>query len=157
MIRPRLFLLISGFMLVLNCALVKPGINLDAEEETIRKLATDLAASFKRRDMERYLSHLAPDVVIQQEATAPIIGKATLRALFEEYFRMPFTDYVLETRTVVLAASGDLAYSIVATKIVFGETEGPGKATIIWRKSDGQWKAVVINHSLDISGAPWTE
>jgi hypothetical protein len=37
MLRFGSFLLITAFMLVLACALVKPGTNLGAEEETIRK------------------------------------------------------------------------------------------------------------------------
>ncbi|MFC1544946.1 serine hydrolase domain-containing protein [Gemmatimonadota bacterium] len=35
------------------------------------------------------------------------------------HIKMPYTDYVLKTRNVVVARSGELAFSIVASKVVF--------------------------------------
>ena len=158
MIRFRLFLLISGLLLVLACALVKPGIDLDAEKEKIRKLTTDLRDAELRRDMEAILSYLAPEAVIQLDGVPikgpkTITGTTAIRAVFEQVFKMPFTDIVLEPRTVVMAASGDLAYEIGTLKIVFEGPEGrtivPGRSTSIWRKFDSRWKAVVLNVSMD--------
>jgi uncharacterized protein (TIGR02246 family) len=146
------------FLLVLACAPAKPGIDLAAEKQTIRKLTTEWLAAEKRRDLEASLSYLAPEAVIQLDGVpikgpTDITGKTAIRAMYEEIFEMPFTDMVWEPRTLVLAESGDLAYEIGTMKITFegpeGRTEAPGKATIIWRKLDSRWKAVVLNVSMD--------
>jgi ketosteroid isomerase-like protein len=111
--------------------------------------------------MEAILSYLAPDAVIQPEGAPTIEGTAAIRSLYEEFFKMPYTDLVMEPRTVVVAESGDLAYDIGPWKMVFegeeGPTEAPVKSTIVWRKLNGQWKAVVLSFSMDTPPAPATE
>jgi uncharacterized protein (TIGR02246 family) len=162
MIRLCLFLSILGLFLVLACAPAKPVIDLAAEKETIRKLTPDLLDAELRRDMEASLSYFAPDAVIQLEgARIPgpptVTGTAAIRAMYQEIFEMPYTDIVWEPQTIVIAASGDLAYEIGTMKIVFegpdATTVAPGKATIIWRKSDNQWKASIMHVS---TGEPYT-
>ncbi len=143
--------------LAVACAPGMPPVDLVAEEAAIRQLTTDWFAAETRRDMEASLSYLAPDAVIQSEGAPTIIGVSAMRALYEEFFQAPFTDVVMEPRTVVVAASGDLAYDIGPWKMVFaspeGQTEAPGKSTIIWRKVEGQWKAVVMSFSMDTAPA----
>jgi len=161
MIHFRFFLLISGLLLVPACALVKPGVNPDAEQESIRKLSSEMAAAVARRDLEASAAFLAPQAVIQRESSPAITGAVAIRAMFEEIFDSPYMDYVWETETVELAATGDLAYEIASFNVVFEGRDGrmgvPGKATIIWRKSGDQWKAVVMNYSMDVPGAPWLQ
>jgi uncharacterized protein (TIGR02246 family) len=138
-----------------------PEIDLADEEQAIRKLTTDWFADEIRRDMEASLSYLAPDAVIQPEGAPTIEGTAAIRCLWEEFFKMPYTDLVMEPRTVVVAESGDLAYDIGPWKMVFegeeGRTEAPVKSTIVWRKLNGQWKAVVLSFSMDTPPAPATD
>ena len=162
MIRFRLFLSILGLFLVLACAPSKPGIDLAAEKETIRKLTNDLLNAELRRDMEATLSYLAPDAVIQLvgaqiQGPSTVTGTTAIRAMHEEIFEMPYTDVVWEPRDILLPSSGDLAYQIGTVRIVFegpdATTIAPGELTIIWRKSDSQWKAAVLNVSM---GEPYT-
>ena len=161
MIRFCLFLLISGLMLVLSCALSKSGTNLTAEREAIHKLSSEMLSAVARRDLEASISFMAPDAIIQREASPIITGTTAIRAMIEEIFESPYMDFVWETETVELAATGDLAYEIAAFKVVFDGPDGrmgvPGKATIIWRKTDGHWQAVVWNYSMDVPGAPWIQ
>lgn len=135
------------------CAPGAPAVDLAAEEVAIRRLTADWFAAETRRDIEASLSYLAPDAVIQPEGAPTITDMTAMRGLYEEFFQVPFTDLVMEPRTVVVAASGDLAYDIGPWKIVFegpyGRTEAPAKSTIIWRKVEGQWKAVVMSFSMD--------
>ena len=139
----------------------EPVVDVVAEEEAIRKLTTDWFADELRRDMEASLSYLAPDAVLQLEGAPTIVGTTAIRAAYEEFFKTPFTDWVMEPRTVVVAASGDLAYDIGSFKMVFegpeGRTEVPQKSTIIWRKLEDQWKCVVLAFSNDIPPAATSE
>ncbi len=139
----------------------EPVVDIAAEEEAIRKLTTDWFADELRRDMEASLSYLAPDAVLQLEGAPTIVGTTAIRAAYEEFFKLPFTDWVIEPRIVVVAASGDLAYDIGSFKMVFESPEGrkeePQKSTIIWRKLDGQWKVVVCCFSSDTPPGPTAE
>jgi len=136
-------------------------IDLDTEEQTIRKLTADWFADEVRRDVDASLSYIASDVVIQPEGAPTINGIAAMRSLYEEVFKMPFVDLVMEPRTVVVAASGDLAYDIGPWKMVFegenGRTEAPHKSNIIWRKLNGQWKIVALSYSMDTPPATATD
>ncbi len=111
--------------------------------------------------MEASLSYLAPDAVVQAGGSPTLVGIHAMRSFYEEFFKIPYTDVVMEERTVVVASSGDLAYDIGPWKLVFegpeGVTESPGKSTIIWRKFDGQWKCVVMTFSMDAPAAASTD
>ena len=139
----------------------EPAVDLAAEEKAIRKLTTDWFADELRRDMEASLSYLAPDAMFQLEGAPTIVGTTAIRAAYEEFFKLPFTDWVMEPRIIVVAASGDLAYDIGSFKMVFegpeGRTEAPQKSTIIWRKLEDQWKCVVLAFSNDTLPAPTSE
>ena len=84
-----------------------------------------------------------------------------MRAAYEEFFKIPFTDWVMEPRTVFVAESGDLAYDLGSFKMVIEDsedrTEIPQKSTNIWRKLEGQWKCVVMTFSSDTPPSPPSE
>jgi ketosteroid isomerase-like protein len=152
-VRYHLLVLALVTSLAVACAPGSPEVDLAAEEAGLRQSTTEWFAAEVRRDMEACLSYVAPDVVIQPEGAPTITGVTEMRALYEEFFEVPFTDLVMEPRTIVVAQSGDLAYDLGGWKMIFegpdGKTEAPGKSTIIWRKIDGEWKAVVMSFSMD--------
>ncbi len=144
---------ILAFSVSVACVSSQPDVDLGAEEETIRKLTTNWFADETRRDMEASLSYLAPNAVIQPEGGPTLVGIDAMRSLYEELFKIPYTDLVMQQRTVVVASSGDLAYDIGPWKMVSAGPdvviETPGKSTLSWRKLDGQWKCVVMSFSMD--------
>jgi len=131
----------------------EPAVDVEAEKEVIRKLTTEWFDAELRRDMEACLSNFAPDAVLHVEGATAIVGISGIRAGYEEFFKLPFTDWVMEPRTVFVSKSGDLAYDFGSFKMVIedseGRTEVPSKNTIIWRKLEGQWKCVVITGTND--------
>lgn len=144
-----------------NLKLSAPDIDLEAEEQAIRSLMANWFADEVRRDMEASLSYMTPDVVIQAEGAPTISGIDAARSLYVGFFEIPYVDLELLPRTVVVAASGDLAYDIGPFNFVFegenGRTEAPAKSTIIWRKLDGKWKAVAVSFSTDTPPATSSE
>ncbi len=95
------------------------------------------------------------------EGAPAIVGTTANRAFYEEFFKIPFTDWVIEPRTIVVSESGDLAYDIGSFKMVIegpeGRKEEPQKSTIVWRKLEGKWKVVVCCFTYDSPQAPASE
>ena len=136
-----------------------PKVDTAAEAQVVRKRYADWVEAEKRRDLEAALSFLAPDAVVQGGDAPAIKGLAAARALWKEIFAIPYTDMVdVEPRTVVVAQAGDMAYDYGNFKIILpglnGHTEVRAKSLVVWKKVDGQWKAVVDTFSMDAPSAP---
>ena len=132
-------------------------VDLEAEERTVREVSEAWFAAELRRDEEACLAPLAPEFTVQTEGYRTITDLATMRSYWEDFFKVPYIDIVLEPRDVVVAASGDIAYDIGPWTVVFDEdgqrSEATGKSTIIWRKLGGQWKSVLLSFSMDAAPA----
>ena len=142
-----------------GCALTKQAqVDLAQEAQIIRQLTNDFIAAETRRDMEASMGFLAPDAIIQPAGAPTINTPEGMRALYKEFFALPYTDIVMEPRTVVVAPSGDMAYVVGPWRMVTaskaGKQEDLGKSTIIWKKTNGEWKAVVMTFSGDAAPAP---
>ena len=152
---------IMGLSISVACSASQPGLDLEAEEQEIRQLTTEWFAAEERRDVEASLSYLAPNTVIQPAGVPTVYGIDEMRTFYEGFFEIPYTAIVMEPRTVVLAASGDLAYDIGTWRVVYegenGRREEPGKSTIIWRKFNGEWKAVSMSFSMDFVATASTD
>jgi len=160
--RIHLTLVMTGLLLGAACTPPAPNIDLVAEEQAVRETSAAWFATEVRRDLEAALSYLAPDAVIQGEGI-PTMSKAGMGSYWEEvFFPTPYADIVLsEPRTIVVAASGDIAYDIGPWMVVFeGEDspiEVPGKSAIVWRKSGDQWKSVFMSFSFDAPAVAATD
>lgn len=71
-----------------------------------------MVAADNRRDLEASISFLAPNAVVQREASPAITGTTVIRTMFEESFKSPFKEFLWETRTIVLATKGEFAYEL---------------------------------------------
>src|SRR5262245_7097701 len=128
-------------------------VDLKAEEETIRKLTDQCFSAERQRDLERSLSFLAPDVVLQLEGAPEMRGLEAARQLFQGFFATPFVDLIQGPRAVTVAQSADLAYDVGEWQIVLDSDEGkselPAKSLIVWQKQSGEWKVVGLSFSLN--------
>jgi len=153
--RNQSVLVVFGIWALVGCAPTEPEIDFEAEEQAIHQLNTDWFAAEARRDMEATLSFMTSDVINQPEGAPTTVGLDATRTFYEGFFELPYADLERLPRTVVVAASGDLAYDIGPFNVVFesesesGSTKSPAKSMIIWRKFDGEWKAVAVSFSSD--------
>ena len=151
---------LAAVVALYGCAASRaPQVDLAREEATIRQLTTDWFAAEMRRDMEGSMAFLAPGAIIQTEGAPAIITAEGMRALYKDFFALPYTSIAItEPRTIVVAPSGDMAYDVGPWKMISttktGTREDLGKSTIIWKKANGQWKAVVMAFSGDTPPAP---
>src|SRR5262245_46796539 len=118
-------------------------VDLKAAEQTIRKLTSEWFAAERQRDLERSLSFLASDVVLQAEGAPEMRGLDAARQLLQGFFAMPFVDLVEGPRAITIAHSADLAYDTGEWQIVLGsgeeKSELPAKSLIVWQKRAGEW------------------
>jgi len=153
MMRFKNVLVVFGIWTLVGCAPTEREIDFEAEEQAIHQLNADWFAAEARRDMEATLSFMTSDVINQPEGAPTTVGIDATHTFYESFFEIPYVDLERLPRTVVVAASGDLAYDIGPFNVVFenesGRTKSPGKSMIVWRKLDGEWKAVAVSFSSD--------
>lgn len=122
--------------------------NAEREKDRISSRTRDWFAVEAQRDMEASLSFMTPDVIIHTEGAQAIIGLDAARALYEEFFKIPFIDLEFLPREIEIAESGELAYDTGPFNFVFKGDDGPmktpAKSLLIWRRMDGEWKSVAL-------------
>ena len=124
------------------------NMDMDSEKKSISARTEEWFAVESRRDMEASLSFMTPDVIIHAEGTPAIVGLDAARALYEEFFKIPFVNLEFLPRTIDIAESGELAYDVGPFNYVFDGDDGPvrtpAKSLVIWKKVDSQWKTVAL-------------
>ena len=132
-----------------NAQSSQPAVNVAEVESTIRATDARWLATVKTRDAEKSAAFWSDDATILPPEAAPIVGKQAIRAYVAGAFASPDFSIDWKTDKVVVAASGDMAYSTgkdVLTfrtldhKLVTEHTNG----VVVWKKqADGSWKAAI--------------
>lgn len=100
-------------------------------------------------NVEKAVSYWADDAVLMSEGQQPLEGKASIRKMVEESFKMPGFRISWKPKSVQVSESGDMAYLIEDSQITYNDSTGQAvthnlNAVTIWRKQkDGTWKNVV--------------
>jgi ketosteroid isomerase-like protein len=111
------------------------------------------------RDLEGSVAGLTSDAIMLPPDEPPVVGRAAIREYMRAAFGTPNFSVSWTTDTIVVAASGDMAYSFARSRYTFpGRSGAPGtvdtayaKGVNVWRRdADGRWRA-----TADIwNGAP---
>ena len=136
-----------------------PVADLAAAARAVRSADSAYAAAAAARDLERSVADLTRDGIMFVPGHAPVIGRAAVREHMRQAFATPHFSVTWTTDTVVVAASGDMAYSFARSRFTFpGHSGAPGavdtaygKGVRLWRReADGHWR-----QTADIwNGAP---
>ncbi len=130
-----------------SCNTAKP--NLLQEQEAVLTAERAWAAAARQRDLDRSVTFMADDAVIFPPASAPIVGKAAIREYMASGFATPGFSVTWDPETVVVADSGDLAYTRSRSVYTVPGPDGKiltvhAKGVAIWRKSaEGEWRCVM--------------
>jgi ketosteroid isomerase-like protein len=123
-------------------------VNEQSEKDRISSRTQEWFAVETQRDMEASLSFMTSDVIIHAEGSPAIVGLDAAKALYEEFFKIPFVDLEFLPREIEIAESGELAYDAGPFNYVFdsddGATRTPAKSLVIWRRVDSEWKCVAL-------------
>ena len=142
-------LLLVAFSVLAGCNRT-PVIDIPAEAEAIRKIHDQWEDAIKTKDVDNYMSSFAPGAV-EMNANAPVcVGLPSIRRSMETWFSdtTNFPDTFESTiDTLEISSAGDLAYMRGHQKLNIETTEGIVEVTDKWvtifRKINGEWKAIV--------------
>lgn len=124
--------------------------DLEATVDQIRQADQALLQAEEQRDLERAMALVAPQAVFQPPGLPAIVGAEAIRRFYEErWFRIPYVEISGHVETIVVAASGDLAYldgrSHLMLEISGEKVLSEGKYLGVWQKIEGQWRLVAIS------------
>lgn len=138
-----------------------PVINIRTEAEAIKKIEDQWTAAIKAKDIDKILSIFAPEAVVMNANSPVCTGTQAIRKSLETWFSdtTNFLDTFESTiDTLEISSMGDLAYLRGHQKLNIGTAEGIVEVTDKWvtifRKINGEWKAIVDiwNTDMPISG-----
>jgi uncharacterized protein (TIGR02246 family) len=116
------------------------------EESEIRAQIDSWSAALHAKDLERLMSHYAPDAVTADLAP-PLwnVGAQTLRKNFQEWLRSWAGPIGIEIRDLSVTAGDDVAFARMLNRIHGSRTDGERtdlwvRATVCFRRSAGAWK-----------------
>ncbi|MFN8255966.1 MAG: nuclear transport factor 2 family protein [Bacteroidales bacterium] len=147
--KKSIYIMLMAVTLFTACKSNNSNVDTKAEADEIRKLEDQWTAALQTKDLEKTMSFFATDAVGMSTDQAIISGIDSLRKKQEEAFADTTTiwdKFSWTNESVEVSASGDLAYvrgsSKFAVKTPVGIVEGTGKGIDVWKKIDGEWKAV---------------
>jgi ketosteroid isomerase-like protein len=77
----------------------------------VREAAEAWRRAFEAKDVDAIVRAYAPDAVAMYSFPQPTVGREANREAWVAYFARPKATHPITTDTVVVAASGDLAYT----------------------------------------------
>jgi ketosteroid isomerase-like protein len=151
----RMFLFTSFILTGCNRTSI---IDIRAEADILKKIHNQWEDAIKTRDAGKYMSSFAPGAVVMN-ANAPVcVGLPSIRNSLEIWFSdtTNFLDSFKSTiDTLEISSAGDLAYMRGHQKLNIGTAEGIVEVTDKWvtifRKINGEWKAIVDIWNSDMS------
>jgi uncharacterized protein (TIGR02246 family) len=156
--RALLFLACTLALTVASAVGMKAG-SQGAEEAAIRAADAQWAQAASAKDLERTLSFYADDAVLPWPNAPAATGKGAIRAIWAAEFKDPAYSLSWRAEEVVVASSGDLAYSRGSYDATYTPGEHAvrerGKYLAIWKKQPGgTWKVAVDMYNPDAPAVP---
>jgi uncharacterized protein (TIGR02246 family) len=122
--------------------------DLTAERSAI--LAADSAwlAAVQAGNVDMALAYWTPDARVIGPGQPPYVGANAIGKMVRDAIATPGFSLTWKTADVVVAPSGDVAYSFGTNVFTVPGAKGGldtlrGQGVVVWRKTDGRWRAAV--------------
>lgn len=124
-----------------------PAVDVAAEEAAIRDQSAKWLEVAKTKNPTAELAFITSDAVFYRAHVEPLVGHAAIEAHFKkDLAENPQAAVSWSTDAVLVSASGDLAVETGTFNVTGlgpkGDVTDKGKFVTVWKKVDGQWKAV---------------
>lgn len=107
----------------------------------------------KGKDVDRIVSFWADDAVLYLPGEAALSGKPEIHKYLAGKLKTPWFSMSWKAAQAVIAASGDVGYTMGSTEIAVADAKGkvtrkPGRYLRVWRRTaGGPWRSAVENWS----------
>ena len=134
--------------------------DLEAEKTAVLAADAEWASTVTAKNAEGAASFLADDAVFMPPHESVIVGKDAIAQWMAVGLADPAFSISWQTTEVVVAASGDFAYSTGMNQIQMTMPDGSmmtdtGKGLTVWKKqADGNWKVAVDIFNSDAPMIP---
>jgi len=139
----------SAILLVIAVVACGPRVDLEAERAAIEAADAAWLAAAQAGVVDSALSFWTEDARVIGPGEAPIIGQGAIRQMLLDGLETPGFSVMWETADIVVAPSGDFAYSFGTNAFTVPTPDGnlatlEGQGVVVWRKEeDGRWRCVV--------------
>jgi uncharacterized protein (TIGR02246 family) len=137
-----------GGVIAIGCTTPPPAPDPGSAARAVAVADSTWSAAAESRDLEGSAGMIAEDGIMFPPGQPPVIGRAAAREFMRQSFAIPGFRASWVTDTVVVAASGELAYTMGRSRYIVPDTTGGldtlyAKALGVWRRDpDGKWRAV---------------
>ena len=148
-------------VLVLSCAAAaacrsagggatSPPPKATAAATEVRAAAEEWRRAFEAKDIGRIVGLFEDDALAMYPLPQPTFGRAANVAAWTAYYARPNATHPLTTDTVIVAASGDLAYTVGRWRATYdrpGTTPGDdgGRYLAVWRRGPTGWRIAALS------------
>jgi len=139
----------TTFLAALLAVACAPSPDLDAERTAIMAADSAWLAAIETGNVDSILSFWADDARVIAPGQPPYIGREAIRGMLVESMGIPGFSVTWHTTEVVVAPSGDVAYSFGTNAFTVPNADGgldtlSGQGAVVWRKgADGRWRSAV--------------
>jgi ketosteroid isomerase-like protein len=150
--KKTIYVLLVAVMIITACQSKNKNTPIDtlAEADVLRKIEAQWVAAIKTKDTDKILSIFAPEAVVMNTNTPACVGLQSIRKSQESWFldtTIFHSTFTSSVDTIEVSASGDLAYARGNSQLNIstpnGIVEETDKWITIYRKINGEWKAIV--------------
>ncbi|HBE40419.1 MAG TPA: hypothetical protein DDW27_04315 [Bacteroidales bacterium] len=145
----KLVILLFACVILTECNQTRV-VDIRAEAETINKIEDQWTAAILAKDIDKIMSIFATEAVAMNANTPARIGAQAIRESLESWFAdatILHDTFQSAIDTIEVSASGDLAYvrgnARLSISTSGGIVEETDKWVTIYRKINGEWKAIV--------------
>ena len=149
MTKRSLVLMTLGVAMIGACNAPEPEpVDLASAAREVAAADSAWSAAASSRNLDASADMIAGDGIMFPPGMPPMIGRAAAREYMRQGFAIPGFSISWVTDTVVVAASGDFAYTINRALQIEADSTGRidttySKAVAVWRRDeDGRWRAV---------------
>jgi ketosteroid isomerase-like protein len=146
----KITLIFCACIILIGCNRT-PKVDILAEADAIRNLENQWLDANIKKDVDKALTFFSSDAILIEPETPVCEGLQSIKELWGSM--ATDTTFMWDTYSgtidkIEVAASGDLAYVRGITRMKIKTTDGlsdfTGRWVEVWKKYDGQWKAMLV-------------
>lgn len=114
----------------------------NVDQERTALMTRDREWSQAAKNVDNFMSFLAPEASIYPPGSPIVTGQTSIRNMFAEMSKAPGFSIQWTVAKTEVASSGDVGYTTGTYSSTMAGVTEKGKYVTLWKKIDGQWKAV---------------